>query len=75
MLQTIKQLYLTYAPLILGVILPSIVVALTASPKTKKIADKIKWVLGLFSLVTHYDSPTAFKLPLVPVPKQDPPKA
>lgn len=71
----IKAFYLAYAPWVLGVLAPSIVTALLASPKTSKIGDKLKWVLGLFSLVTHYDSPTSFKLPLMPVPKAtDPPE-
>ena len=72
MLNQIKQIYLDYAPWVLGVLAPSIITALLASPKTSKLGDKLKWVLGLFSIVTHYDSPTSFKLPLVPVPTKAP---
>jgi hypothetical protein len=44
--------------------LPSIIVAATPYPRVSAVLKKISWLLNLFSVLTHKDSPNTIKAPL-----------
>lgn len=59
-------LYKVWAPWILTSLVPSLIVGLSQSPKTKGASTLLKRALGLLSVVTHKDSAGTFKLPFTP---------
>lgn len=60
--------FLANIPTAIGIGVPivsSLIVGLTPYPKVEGVLQKILWVLNLFSVTTHSDSPGTFKLPLM----------
>lgn len=69
-LETLTNFWLTWGPWIGTLLIPTIIVGLTVSPKTQKAAhwvqkiwDVLKTVLDYVSVLSHKDKPGTFQMP------------
>jgi hypothetical protein len=72
-MQVLIDFLKTWGPWIIGALLPTLIVGLSKSPKTRGVADVLKYILQFLSVATPKDAPGTFKLPLT-APAKLPPK-
>ncbi len=73
-MSAIGEFLKVWGPWITTALIPTLIVGLSKSPKTRGVVDVLKYILQFLSIVTPKDHPGTFKLPLT-APAKLPPKA